>query len=606
MKMPAICPFPAIKKLLTCVFFALLSQCFLAHHALLARENSPNPNAPNPSNQKPNVLLVMTDDQGWGDIHSHQNPDIDTPNLDALAQSGARFDRFYVSPVCAPTRAALLTGRWHPRTGVSGVTRTAETMRSDEATMAEIFRDAGYRTGAFGKWHNGAHWPHDPNGQGFDEFLGFSAGHWDLYFDSPLTHNQEPTQGDGFIIDHLTDKAIEFIEADSAQPWLCYVPYNTPHTPWQVPDRYWEKYSAKDLPATTACAYAMVENIDDNVGRLLAAIEAANQTENTIVLFLTDNGANTDRWNGNMRGRKGSLHEGGSRVPLFIRFPHKIPAGTTVETLAAHIDLLPTLIDLAGIKNVTHKPLDGKSLVTALRTGSDASLAGRTLFNHWAERGSVRTSRWRLVKDRARQQDWQLFDMQADPGETMDVAKQYPSVVADLESQYGAWWADVSAAGFAPIATEVGHEEAPTVRLFGHEAFLSGNGISYNGPNGWANDWIDNWTSPAAVARWPLKVINQGRYRISLQLACPSEAKGTGIAIKVGDTELEYELDVAHTPVKIPTRDRVGRKETTPQTWLTQPIGQFTLSSGTIDLILRRLEEGPSIQIKSVILERVD
>lgn len=583
---------------LLCVFFALPSP------APLAAADSSTTGA-----EKPNVLLVMTDDQGWGDIHSHQNPDIDTPNLDSLANSGARFNHFYVSPVCAPTRAALLTGRWHPRTGVSGVTRTAETMRSDELTMAEIFRRSGYRTGAFGKWHNGAHWPHDPNGQGFDEFLGFCAGHWDLYFDSPLTHNQQPTHGDGFLIDHLTDKAIAFIQADSEQPWLCYVPYNTPHTPWQVPDRYWEKYSARDMSPTTACAYAMVENIDDNLGRLLAAIETAGQTDNTIVLFLTDNGANTDRWDGNMRGQKGSLHEGGSRVPLFIRFPGQIKPSTTIKTLAAHIDLLPTLMEFAGITlsgsdGVPQKPLDGKSLATILRTGHDDQLANRTLFNHWAGRGSVRTPHWRLVKDRARQTSWQLFDMLTDPSETTNVSAQFPEIASSLEKQYMAWWADVSAAGFEPIPTEVGHPEAPMVRLLGHEALLDGDGISYNGPNGWANDWIDNWTSPDAIARWPLKVVEGGQYRVSLQLACDESAKGTEIILTAGDAELRYIIDVAHQTKKIPTRDLIERKETTPQTWLIQPVGQLTLSPGILDLKLRRSTAGPTIQIKSVILQQ--
>lgn len=559
-----------------------------------------------PTVQKPNVLLVITDDQGWGDVHIHNNPAIDTPNLDALATSGARFDRFYVSPVCAPTRAALLTGRWHPRTGVSGVTRTAETMRQDETTIAEVFRQAGYRTGAFGKWHNGAHWPHDPNGQGFDEFLGFCAGHWDLYFDSPLTHNQQPTRGEGFIIDHLTNKAIEFITASGDQPWFCYVPYNTPHTPWQVPDRYWNKYSARNLPETSACAYAMVENIDDNLGRLLSLIEQRDETNETIVLFMTDNGANTDRWDGNMRGQKGSLHEGGSRVPLFVRYPGQIPENTLVTTLAAHIDLLPTLMEFAGIQSSGGKPLDGKSLVNALSKGNDPKLEQRILFNHWADRGAVRTKRWRLVKDRARQTDWQLFDMQADPNETTDVASEFPEVVADLASQYENWWKMVSRNGFDPIPTEVGHSEAPVVRLLGHEAFLSGEGISYNGKNGWANDWIDNWTSREATARWPLKIVEAGRYRVGLQVACSPKAQGTTIQLQFGKNNLPFTLDQIHIPEKIPTQDRIARKETTPQTWLEVSAGEIQLSAGQLDLVLQRNDSGPAVQVKSVTLERID
>ena len=190
-------------------------------------------------------MLVLTDDQGYGDVRSHGNELIDTPVHDRIAAEGVRFDRFFVSPVCAPTRASLLTGRYHIRTGVHGVTRGHETMRADEVTIAELLRGAGYATGAFGKWHNGSQYPHHPNGQGFDEFLGFCAGHWNNYFDTALDHNGTMVKSDGFIIDTLTDAAIEFIEANHKRPFFCYIPYNTPHTPWQVPERYWQKISGQ-------------------------------------------------------------------------------------------------------------------------------------------------------------------------------------------------------------------------------------------------------------------------------------------------------------------------------------------------------------------------
>ena len=203
----------------------------------------------------PNIVLVLTDDQGFGDIRSHGNDLINTPVHDRLALEGAQFDRFYVSPVCAPTRASLLTGRYHLRTGVHGVTRGHEIMRDEEVTIAELLKQNGYATGAFGKWHNGSQYPHHPNGQGFDEFLGFCAGHWNNYFDTTLDHNGQMVPSKGFMIDVVTDAAIEFIEKNKTKPFFCYLPYNTPHTPWQVPDKYFQKYMAMGIEdPKVACA----------------------------------------------------------------------------------------------------------------------------------------------------------------------------------------------------------------------------------------------------------------------------------------------------------------------------------------------------------------
>ena len=221
----------------------------------------------------PNIVLIMTDDQGWGDIHSHGNPKLDTPVMDRLAQEGVRFERFFVSPVCAPTRASLLTGRYFLRTGTHGVTRAFETMRSEEITLAEAFKQAGYATGHFGKWHNGAHYPHDPNGQGFDEYLGFSAGHWNNYFDTHLIHNGRRVETEGYINDVLTDAAMAFIDQHKDDPFFVYLPYNTPHSPFQVPDQYFNKYKERGFDDKNATVYGMVENLDDNLGRLFDRLD---------------------------------------------------------------------------------------------------------------------------------------------------------------------------------------------------------------------------------------------------------------------------------------------------------------------------------------------
>ena len=529
-------------SLLRLLFFtsAILPSSFLAANDDLA--------------QRPNVLLIMTDDQGFGDVHSHGNPDIQTPVHDQIAASGARFDRFYVSPVCAPTRASLLTGRWHLRTGVHGVTRARETMRSEEITLAEVLRSAGYATGAFGKWHNGAHYPQHPNGQGFDQFYGFCAGHWNNYFDTFVERNGQVEDYDGFIIDRMTDEAIDFIKANEDRPWFCYVPYHTPHSPWQVPDRYWEKYKSADLKDDKArCAYAMVENIDDNMGRLLSTIDALQQSQNTIVIFLTDNGANSDRYNAGMKGRKGSLHEGGTRVPLFIRWPGHVRAGTVVQSIAAHIDLLPTIAELVGLDLPAPPHIDGVSLVPLMSDGS-AAWPERTLFAHWGDdaqgrprtdRGAVRTDRWRAVQYNNR---WELYDMQQDPGQLHDLAKQQPETLQVLKAEYDSWFRDVTRDGFASIPTEIGHDEASLVTLPGHEAVLHparGQGIRYRGANGWANDFVTGWTDADAFPSWDVIVVTPGKYAVSLQYAAQPEAVGNLVEVQLGERRIKAAITVA-------------------------------------------------------------
>jgi arylsulfatase A len=562
----------------------------------------------------PNVLMIITDDQGFGDVRSHGNPHLDTPVHDQLAASGARLDRFFVSPVCAPTRASLLTGRWHLRTGVHGVTRARETMRSDEVTLAEVLRGAGYATGAFGKWHNGAHDPQHPNGQGFDQFYGFCAGHWNNYFDSLLERNGKLERYRGFIIDRLTDEAIGFMRNQQDRPWFCYVSYNTPHSPWQVPDRYWNKYKSRDdLPDDKArCAYAMVENIDDNMGRLLKAIDQLHVADNTIVVFLTDNGANSDRYNAGMKGRKGSLHEGGTRVPCFVRWPGRIQPGTVVQPITAHIDILPTIADLTGVAIPGGPELDGVSLVSLLQPES-AEWPERTLYAHWGDddsgqprrdRGAVRTERWRAVKYRNR---WELYDMQVDPGQKKNVAADHADILRDLSSRYQAWFDDVTANGFEPIPTEVGHR---TVTLPGHEAHLHparGQGIRYVGAAGWANDYVTGWTETSAYPAWQIDVVKPGPYAIALQYAAEPTAVGNQLRIEVGSARVDFRIQTASDAPRIPSPDRVPRKEVFQREWGMLDAGQIELPSGLATLAVRCVSKssGEVMQLKSVRLTPV-
>ena len=558
----------------------------------------------------PNVLLVMTDDQGWGDVYSHGNSKIDTPVMDRLATEGARFDRFYVSPVCAPTRASLLTGRYALRTGAADVTRGLEAMRPEEVTMAEVFRDAGYRTGLFGKWHNGAHYPADPLGQGFGTFFGFTAGHWNNYFDTRLEYDGREVETEGYITDVLTDSALAFIERHRDVPFFAYVPYNAPHGPFQVPDRYFAKYAQRGLDDKTAAVYAMVENVDDNLGRLLGTLDELGLAENTIVLFLTDNGPNGDRFNGGMRGRKGSVHEGGVRVPLFVRWPGHVPEGRLVRRIAAHIDLLPTLAELAGVEAPETLPLDGRSLARLLQ--GEGGGPERMLFTHWTsardgelERypGAVRTERYRLVRAG---EGWQLYDMLLDPYETTDVAAAHPDVVDSLSAAYEAWFDDVTDVAIARAPIPVGYDAAPVAELPAPEAYLSGD-VRWRGGQGWANDWAVGWTDSSDGAAWELEVVQPGRYGVTALYAAPEAAVGARVRVEAGGVHAEATIRKAHDPEPLPSPDRVPRIEVYEKVWAPLELGTLRLEEGATRLTVRTaapLQE--PLELKAVRLRRLD
>ena len=569
--------------------------------------------------RRPNIVLVLTDDQGFGDVRSHGNALIDTPVHDRIANEGVRFDRFFVSPVCAPTRASLLTGRYHIRTGVHGVTRGHEIMRDNEVTIAELLKANGYATGAFGKWHNGSQYPHHPNGQGFDEFFGFCAGHWNNYFDTTLEHNGTMVETRGFIIDTLTDAALQFIESNKDRPFFCYVPYNTPHSPWQVPEQYWEKYQDKGVadPAV-ACAYAMCENIDDNMGRLLSKLDELKIADDTIFIYLSDNGPNTDRYNAGMKGRKGSAHEGGSRVPFFMRYPSRIAAGTIVKSIAAHIDLLPTLMEYCGVGDYRTKPLDGMSLVSLIEN-KPGPWPSRTLFTVWGGtqlnegRRAVRSDRWRAVNER---RGWGLYDMISDPSQTHNLAQAKPELLARFQASYDSWFAGAASGGFDPIPIQVGHPERNEVVLEGHYAYLTPtggkradakvHGISYHGRSGWANDWVDNWTSTKAYPYWNLYVVREGEYRIVLKYACASPDLGSLLRVEAGGNELNLKVDKPFVPMTIPSPDRVGRKEAPDRSWGSLTAGSLRLPKGGTQLKVRAIEipGGEALELKAVHLIR--
>jgi arylsulfatase A-like enzyme len=504
--------------------------------ALVASPRSIGARAAGPPS-RPNVLVILADDQGWGDLSLNGNTNLRTPQIDGLARDGARFERFFVQPVCAPTRAEFLTGRWHPRGGVHGVSTGAERLDLDERTVAEAFRNAGYATGCFGKWHNGSQYPYHPNARGFQEYYGFTSGHWGEYFDPPLDRNGLATRGTGYLPDDLADHAIDFAtrSARAGQPFFCYVALNTPHSPMQVPGPYWDRFShtplkltggPKEDPNHTRAALAMCENIDDNVGRMLAGLRDQRIDRDTIVVYFSDNGPNGPRWNGGMKGHKGSVDEGGVRSPLLVRWPARIPAGLVVAPVAAAVDLYPTLIELAGIDRVGDRPFDGISLAPwLLGRGGDAP--DRVLFQHWAGRTSARDGRYRL--DAA----GRLFDLVEDPGQTKDIADRRPRDLKRLAEAVDRWRRDVLAE--LPARDDrpfpVGYPAFPRAVLPARD------GVPHGGVNRSAGapncSYFTHWSGPDDRISWSVEVHTAGRYEAILHYTCAPADVGSELELRL-------------------------------------------------------------------------
>ncbi|MFW5761911.1 MAG: arylsulfatase, partial [Cyclobacteriaceae bacterium] len=403
--------------------------CFL----LLMACDQQNNAVENNQNQSPNVVIILTDDQGWGDVHAHGNDSLQTPTLDFLAQNSQNFDRFYVSPVCAPTRAAMLTGRYPARTGVTGVTNREEVMRAEEVTLAEILQYNGYATGMFGKWHNGEQYPNNPLGQGFNHFFGFTAGHWNNYFNTTLNYNGKMVPTEGYITDLLTDSALVFIDKNQDTPFLCYLAYNTPHSPFQVPEQYFQKYKAMGFDDKNASVYGMVENIDDNVGRVVDQLENLNLIQNTILIFFTDNGPNGHRYNGSMKGVKGWVDEGGIRVPFYLYYPGVYNSPRMIKNIAGHIDILPTVLELCKLEAPADLQLDGKSLVPLMQDDTK-NWQQRSIYTNWGGKGSLRNDKYRMVVQSG---DTMLFDMFHDPGQHRDIYRQEQAIGQEMAAAFG-------------------------------------------------------------------------------------------------------------------------------------------------------------------------
>lgn len=539
---------------------------------------------------RPNIVVILADDQGWGDLSINGNTNLSTPNIDSLARDGALFDRFYVCSVCAPTRAEFLTGRYHPRGGVRGVTTGAERLNLDEKTIADTFKSAGYATGAFGKWHNGSQFPYHPNARGFQEYYGFTSGHWGQYFAPELDHNGTLVRGKGYISDDLTDHALGFIEQNRSRPFFCYLPFNTPHSPMQVPSRFFDKFAGVDpklrarnpeqeeLPMTRA-ALAMCENIDWNVGRVLRRLDDLKLASDTIVLYFSDNGPNSWRWNGGMKGRKGSVDEGGVRAPFLIRWPGRIRPGTKVTEIAGAIDLLPTLADMAGVRVAGSKPLDGKS-VKPLLDGSARQWPDRMILSLQGKRISVRTRRYRLDPQ------GRLFDMIADPQQDRDISAGEPEVTGKLRKAVEEWGREVF-----PL---VGPDDRPFPVGYSKTTLLPArDGVGEGGikrsappPN---CSFFTNWTSPDDRMTWDIEVAHTGNYEAVIYYT--AETEGARVELSFPGSRVEGRIAPAYNPPLVGAGDdRVRREESYVKDFRPLRLGTIPLQKGRGKLTLRALE----------------
>lgn len=497
------------------------------------------------------MIIVMTDDQGYGDLGITGNPHVRTPKIDAFATESVRFNNFYVSPVCAPTRASIMTGRYSLRTGIRDTYNGGAIMATNEVTIAEMLKQADYKSGIFGKWHLGDNYPSRPSDQGFDESLIHLSGGMgqvgDItnyfkgdrsYFDPVLWHNNKKKAYTGYCSDIFTDEAVRFIEENKDTPFFCYLAFNAPHKPLQVPEKYYQQYKdidpaagfdtdTREHPAMTEKdkedarkVYAMVSNIDDNFGKLLEKLDELNIADNTLIIFMTDNGPQQARYVGGMRGRKGDVYQGGVRVPFYMRYPSSFKNSKDIETKVAHIDVLPTLAKICNVPLPVGYEIDGKNLLPLI-TSNTEDWSNRSLFFYWTRRYPELYYNMTLIKGsyklvgktdyNASITDFELFNIDKDPYEQRNIILNNESIAKDLKNELDETYNQL-------IASEnlINQPRINVGTVFENPIILNRNDAG--GQRG-------IWAQEEVYGTWKVS-IEEGYYDIKFKFIKPVKAKG--------------------------------------------------------------------------------
>ncbi len=479
---------------------------------------------------RPNVILVITDDQGYGDLGCHGNPVIQTPHLDRFHGESVRLTNYHVGPTCAPTRAGLLTGRYANSTGVWHTIGGRSLLRVEEYSLADAFRANGYVTGLFGKWHLGDNYPYRPQDRGFDEVVVHGGGgvgntpdYWgNRYFDDAYWTGKAYRRFQGYCTDVWFQQGCAFVKRHRQEPFFCMISTNAPHGPHLVDSRYSEPYRESTADLERAKFYGMVTNIDENFGALRRLLAEWELADNTILIFTTDNGSagglRTDSdhfvvsgFNAGMRGQKGSPYDGGHRVPFFLHWPAAgMSKGRDIPELAANVDLMPTLLDLCELESHQTPDWDGCSLGPLFKhekeewpTRTLITDSQRLVYPVKWRRSAVMAPGWRLVNGR------ELYDMETDPGQTQDVARIFPDIVSRLQQEYEVWWERVSRQALTEIPITIGDSRAPDQVVNSHD---------WRNPD-CACAWNQNQVRAGVRFNgyWELHVAASGRYSFELR-----------------------------------------------------------------------------------------
>ncbi len=523
--------------------------------------------------RSPNVIFVITDDQGYGDIGCHGNPVLKTPNLDRMARESVELDNHHHDPLCSPSRAALLTGQYACRNGVWHVIHGRHLLHPAATTMAEFFAESGYRTGMFGKWHLGDNYPFAPQYRGFDETLCHRGGgvgelpdFWgNDYFDDVYFRNGEPHQCEGYCTDVFFDAALRFIEAQPAAPFFVYLAPNAMHAPHIVPDEYSAPYLDQGIPVDRAKFYGMIANFDENMGALFARLRALGLDEDSLVIFTADHGtaagfdpATGEGFNAGLRGKKGSVYDGGHQVNFFMRWNTRLPAERKVSQLTAHIDILPTLIDICELSGDAGQEFDGVSLAGLLLGGAD-DLPERSIVvqlqpdqpRKWHQT-AVLKGRWRLVNGA------ELYDVERDRAQAHDVAPEHPQVLSALRRDYDDFWNEMQESFAQIVSIPVGVERENPVLLSARDWHPTAGRVP------WKQSSIDD-PDFDANGFWTIEVARAGRYRVELRTH-PREAdqpmnkaraqlnigsKSWTVGLAAQDSSVSFELALAAGPTSL-------------------------------------------------------